>query len=343
MDTTFMKVLKLLILIVLAKSVSFGQTEPKQLLEKVVQRSKEISLYSSRTNWDELQKRVCAKAENAKNISDLKPAFEALLNGLGDKHGKILNANDYSAIATFTDWKNLDHPDKRPRQNEMWSVVNDTSSRFSYKLMQGNVGYLKIVGIAPNVDIEAESKKIRAAVIELYGKKATKWIIDLRFNGGGNMHPMMAGIAPLIGDGIVGGLVDLKGAKQFDWEIKNGNFVYGGTQPVDLANEPAFKKLPKIAVLTSRYTVSSGELVAAAMKGRPNTKFFGEATGSYTTNNSWEIIDNSVIVVISTGVFTDRNGRSYEFNIPVDQEIPFRIAKEIEQDECVVAAKKWLQ
>ncbi len=33
-------------------------------------------------------------AENAKTINDLKPEFEMLLNGLGDKHGKISNAKD---------------------------------------------------------------------------------------------------------------------------------------------------------------------------------------------------------------------------------------------------------
>ncbi|MEQ1645965.1 MAG: S41 family peptidase [Pyrinomonadaceae bacterium] len=338
-----MKILTLIALIVFAELTGFGQAEPRQVLEKVVQRSKEISLYSAKVDWDELQKRVFAKAENARTIGDLKPAFETLLNGLGDKHGKIANAKDYSDIANFTDWKGLDHPDKRPREDNAWQVVNDRSSRFSYKILKGNVGYLKIVGIAPNVEIEAESKKIRAVVVELAGKKVSKWIIDLRYNGGGNMHPMMAGIAPLIGDGIVGGLVDLKGAKQFDWEIKNGNFIYGGTRAVELAHKPKFKNLPKIAVLTSRYTVSSGELVAVALKGRPNTRFFGEATGSFTTNNSWEIIDDAVIVVISTGVFVDRNGTPYPINIPVDQEIPFRVAKETEKDECIAAAVKWLR
>ncbi|HQU84100.1 MAG TPA: S41 family peptidase [Pyrinomonadaceae bacterium] len=332
-----------IVVVLLISENSFAQTNPKQILDEVFKKSKEISLYSARINWDELQKKVYAKAENAKTINDLKPAFETLLNGLGDKHGKISNAKDYSVIANFTDWKNLNHPDKRPREDEIWNVVNDRNAQFSYKILRGNVGYLKIVGIAPNVDIEAESKKIRAAVNELSGKKISRWIIDLRYNGGGNMHPMMAGIAPLVGDGIVGGLVNLKGEKQFDWEIKNGNFIYGGFQAANLPNEPKFKKLPKIAVLTSRFTVSSGEIVATTLKGRPNTKFFGESTGSYTTNNSWEIIDNTVVVVISTGIFADRNGKSYEINIPVDVEIPFKIMAETEQDECVIAAKKWLK
>jgi carboxyl-terminal processing protease len=338
-----MSKIAIIFLLLIFNSVCFGQTNPRNLLDAVIKRTKEVSLYSSKTNWDELEKQVYAKAENAKTVDDLKPAFETLLNGIGDKHGSILNAKNYSPIARFTDWQNLNHPDKRPRENEVWKTLNENSKQFSYKILQGNIGYLKIVGIAPNVDVEAEAKKIRAAVIELSGKKISRWIIDLRYNGGGNMNPMMAGIAPLVGDGIVGGLVNLKGEKQFDWEIKNGNFIYGGSQAVNLPNEPKFKKMPKIAVLTSRWTVSSGEIVATTLKGRLNTRFFGEMTGSLTTNNGWEIIDNQVIINISTGIFADRNGTSYEFNIPVDVEIPFKVVAETEQDECIIAAKKWLK
>lgn len=338
-----MKKTTLVILILLFTTIGFGQFDPKKILDEVFKRSREISLYSSKINWEDLQKQTYAKAQNAKTINDLKPAFETLLNGLRDHHGKIINAKDYSVIANFTDFKNLNHPDKRPRDSKTWDILNGTSLHFSYKILKGNLGYLKIVGIAPNVDIDKESRKIREALIELSKNKIDKWIIDLRYNRGGNMNPMMAGIAPLVGDGIVGGSVNLKGEKQFDWEIKDGNFIYGGSQTVTLPNEPKFKKLPKIAVLTSRWTVSSGEIVATALKGRPNTRFFGEATGSYTTNNSWEIINNEVIVVISTGVFADRNSTAYEINIPVDVEIPFELVEETEKDKTLISARKWLK
>ena len=104
--------------------------------------------------------------------------------------------------------------------------------------------------------------------------KIDKWIIDLRYNGGGNMHPMVAGIAPLIGDGKVGSLINLKGEKLFDWEIKSSNFIYDGYQAVTLPNEPLFETQPKVAVLTSKWTVSSGEIVATCFKGQTKHKIF---------------------------------------------------------------------
>ncbi len=111
---------------------------------------------------------------------------------------------------------------------------------------------------------------------------------------------------------------------------------------VTLKNKPQFKHLPKVAVLTSRWTVSSGEIVATAFKGRSNTRFFGEATGSYTTNNGWEIVSDKIILNISTAIFCDRNGTIYKYNIPVDMEVPFEIITNKEKDNCIIAAKKWL-
>jgi C-terminal processing protease CtpA/Prc len=330
-------------LLLLINLTCFAQTDVKAILDTVLIKTKETSLYVNTVNWDSLQKQVYLKAENATTIQDLKPAFETLLNGLRDHHGKIINAKNYSYIAWFTDNKNKRHIDNRKFDNEIWKVVNDTALKFEYKLLKGKIGYLKIVGIGPNVDVEKESKKIRESIITLHKQKVDKWIIDLRYNSGGNMNPMMAGIAPLVGNGIVGSIVTFKNEKLFDWEIKDANFIYGGYQAVTLPDNPKFKSDPKIAVLTSRWTVSSGEIVATAFKGRPNTKFFGETTGGYTTNDGWEIINDEVILVISTGIYCDRNGNVYEKNIPVDVEIPFEVIKETNKDACILEAIKWLK
>ena len=234
------------------------------------------------------------------------------------------------------------YTDNREKDTKTWTLINDGSIKFEYQVLSGEVGYLKIVGIAPNVDMKKESIKIRNAVLNLAQKKVKTWIIDLRYNGGGNMNPMMAGLGTLLGDGLVGKLVKKNGEKIFDWEIKNGNFIYNGAQPVNLPNQPTFINIPKVAVLLSLWTVSSGELVATAFKGRPNTAFFGEATGGYSSNTNWEIINNEIILNISSGIYCDRNGIIYEHKIPVDFEIPFEIVKDIEQDNCIQEAKMWL-
>ena len=47
------------------------------------------------------------------------------------------------------------------------------------------------------------SSEIQNSICELVQKGAEKWIIDLRFNGGGNMFPMVEGISNIIGDGLL--------------------------------------------------------------------------------------------------------------------------------------------
>lgn len=337
----YTKMLWLLILMC-SQEVGFAQQAIRSLLDSVIQNAHETSMYRAEVNWDVLQQQVYAKAENAQSVKELIPAFEALLNGMRDHHGKIIDAKTYQLMAGFTDFANQRFKDGREFPTAEWKAVNDTALRFSYQMLADKVGYLKIVGIASNVNIEAEAKKIRAAVIALEKSGAKAWIIDLRYNGGGNMHPMMAGIGPLLGEGKAGGLVDLQKNPLFDWEIKKGNFVYGGFQAVDLPYTPTFKKLPKVAILTSKWTLSSGEIVATAFQNRPNTRFFGEATGGYTTNLGWGVIAETVIVSISTAMFCDRKGVVFEHQVPVDVTIPFEIEKDLTKDKTIAEAHKWL-
>ncbi|MFT6809253.1 MAG: carboxyl-terminal processing protease, partial [Saprospiraceae bacterium] len=56
--------------------------------------------------------------------------------------------------------------------------------------------------------VKKNTIKIRNGIIDLHGRGAKKWILDLRYNRGGDINPMIAGLAPLIGDGNIGGSVD---------------------------------------------------------------------------------------------------------------------------------------
>lgn len=323
-------------------TLNFGQTNFIALVDSVIEESKLLSLYSNKVNWDSISITMHEAAQEAKTINELKPAFELLINALGDFHGAILDVKTYQPIARFTDWENLNHPDTRPRDPAVWKIINNPTQHFETVLLYDSIAYLKITGISPMADANQQAELIRAELKNYANQKIKSYIIDLRYNGGGNMNPMMSGLGPLIGEGIVAKVVNADGEIQFDCEIKNGNCIYFGNQALDLPNQPQFQSLPKVAVLTSRYTVSSGELVATAFKGRAKTLFFGEATGGYTTNNSWNIINDAVIINISTGIYADRNGNSYKINIPVDVEIPFVVEDDLSNNNCIQQAAEWL-
>ncbi len=322
----------------------YGQTirpELKSILDATILKAKENSYYSSSLNWDSLETEIYSSISSADSISDLKPAFETLLNGIRDHHGRVINLLDYSILAHFTDQENARFTDNRKFDPETWAVVNDIESRFEYELLSNNIGYLRVVGIGPNVDGQAEAERIRSAILKLHAQNVDKWIIDLRYNGGGNINVMMAGLAPLLDSRCVATIRDEDNEIMGTAEVKKGNFWYFGLNVFELENTVKIKS-PKIAVLTSRWTASSGELVAVCFKGQANTKFFGEATGGYTTNTGWDVINNEIALVIATGVYCDRNGQSYDQNIEPDTEVLFAVEEDHNRDLGIKEAVNWL-
>lgn len=156
------------------------------------------------------------------------------------------------------------------------------------------------------------------------------------------MYPMLAGLAPLLGDGDVGGSQDATGNRFSTWTIKEGDMLYNDVLRVDMENRCPMEQAPKVAVLTSRYTVSSGEIVAVAFKGRPDTRFFGEHTAGFTTETNWVGLPAGVTMSIAISYFADRQGRVYREYIPVDEEIEFVPDTPIQEDDCIRKALEWL-
>ena len=312
-----------------------------QVLDTVISISKDISYYSISVDWDSLSAKMYEAAEGAQEIDDLKPAFEIMLNGIRDHHGHIRKTSDYSIIASFTDHSNSRNTDTREYAPEIWKVVNNVDSRYEYALLPDEIGYLRIVGVGPNLDGQKEAERIRNSLVDLHNNQVSKWIIDLRYNGGGNINVMLAGIAPLLDTQTV---VTIKGKNNniiASAEIRKNNFWYRGTNAFPIEKSPKIRN-PKIAVLTSRWTTSSGEFVAVAFKGQKNTRFFGEATDGKTTENSWAIVNGELALAISTGVYCDRNGIAYAENVKPDIKIPFEVEENREKDKAIMEAIKWL-
>ena len=249
----------------------------KLILDTVFSKTKEISYYRNSVNWDSLETAVYQSAIGAQNVEDLKPTFELILNELRDHHGKILRMADYSILAHFTDYKNSRLQDNREFDQKTWAIVNDLDSRFTGILQEGNIAYLNVVAVGPNVDGQTEAERIRCAVSKLHQQNVDKWIIDLRYNGGGNINLMLAGLAPLLDTKTVASIQDAGGEFGVTAQIKKGNFYYAGRNVFKIKKSSKIKN-PKIVILTSRWTISSGERVAVDFKGQKNRVFIGEGT-----------------------------------------------------------------
>lgn len=333
-----MKHLLLLTFLLASLAVNAQTTDSvQQILNQIIQHAETASLYRNRVRWEPLRVRVQELAKNAKTVSELAPALKHLLEALGDEHGRIYHQNQMLAYY-FGDPK----PHQKTFNPQIFGQVQSGQVYpFEGKLLNQNIGYVRIVGL-PMGDNQQMSKVIEDEVCRLIGQGADRWIIDLRYNGGGNLMPMAEGLAAVIGNAAVGGSEGLSSAQNDVWQIKDGDFYYND-YTVQLENHCKLKKAPKVAVLTSVYTVSSGEALAVMFKGRKQTRFFGEKTGGMITVTDWTVLDPLTAMTISVSYYKDRNGNVYREYVDVDEEVPFVVTPLSEADLCVNRAIEWLK
>ncbi len=308
------------------------------VMDPVVRRAMETSLYADRVDWpavDAEYKRLVADGGSAEA---LRPGLAYLISAMGDEHGAVRSAADGLPIAWYTGERGAD---ALPWDDGfVRAVLHDTSAEFSYALLAGGVGYLRVVGIGPG-DVDAQAAQIREGLLALKAEGVERWVVDLRFNGGGNMNPMLAGLGPLVGEGFVGGAVDAEGEWVRRYAVVGGVFFDSGRRVSELEPGPAIGAGEKVAVLLSRYTMSSGELVAIAFKGRAGTRFFGERSAGYTTGTGYEDIGHGLVMTISESVMADRDGNTYPHGLSVDVESTFRPERGGGQDAQLNAALEW--
>jgi carboxyl-terminal processing protease len=98
---------------------------------------------------------------------------------------------------------------------------------------------------------------------------------------------------------------------------------------------------PPVAVLIDRDTGSSAEGIAIAVRGRVDTRFFGESTyGAATSTFPFKLSDGAQLFVV-TGAMLDRDGREYPMGATPDEEV-LSAATISTNDSVIVAASEWL-
>jgi len=166
------------------------------------------------------------------------------------------------------------------------------------------------------------------------------WILDLRGNGGGNCWPMLAGIGPILGEGLCGHFID--GERKTTWSYDDGVSWADTSGQSSVSGDPynLLRPDPPVAVLVGPLTASSGEVVALAFKGRPNTRHFGEQTAGFTTGNNNHELSNGGILFLAESVYADRFKKEYPDYLQPDEEIVDDPATV--EDEIILKAKSWL-
>ena len=285
--------------------------EVQAFVDAAIHVTRTHALRASAVDWPATEPAIRALAADARTTTEAYPAVRYLLSRLGDGHSFLMSP-------------------ARTTQSQRGDITNPP---VVVNVSTPGVGYIAVpsYGGVNAERMRADAALMHEALARVAANARCGFIVDLRANGGGNMWPMLAGLAPLLGRAPVGQFDGPAGRAQ-PW--RPTAILTAGLPP-----ELADLETRRVAVLTGPRTASSGEAVVVAFRGRPNTRSFGRATaGLSTANSSYPLPDGSTLL-LTTAVFVDRLGQRYGHAISPDQ-----VVEEVAtQDAPHVAAAQWLR
>jgi C-terminal processing protease CtpA/Prc len=218
-------------------------------------------------------------------------------------------------------------------------------------LLVGNVGYVYVPAFSgSSAEADALAVDLQAIIETHDGSDRCGWIVDLRQNTGGNMWPMLAGIGPVLGEGLAGLFVDPDPAvPPQEWGYSDGESWLQGSAVVHVpAPYVLLRPEPTVAVLTDERTASSGEAIVIAFRRRPKTRAYGEPTGGLSTANRGFSLSDGALLILTVSTMADRTGQLYGSQVEPDVVVVTNLgsANDIDptsgQDPAVEAALDWL-
>lgn len=236
-------------------------------------------------NWSQEKEKALKEVKSAKTYADTYPVLKKMTKLSGGKHSYFYTPKEFKT--------------SQKEESQLPVVKNENG-----------ILYLKL---PPFMGNEKEAKAYRTMLHQALTKETYKGVIvDLENNSGGNMYPMIGGLAAILSNGTL-----------FQFEYANGQKI-GTTLSQILASkqteEKNSSKTIPIAILVNGNTASSGEMTTLAFKGLPNIKIFGKPTAGYTTGNMVYSLYDGATIQLTVSRIIDRKGNRYE-NTPIEPDI----------------------
>ena len=274
--------------------------QAKGYLDQVLDIMEKNSINKYTIDWKSFRKEVFKTVSSAETIKDTYPGIRTALILLDDHHS-FFQGSDGTTIYSP-------------------SYGNYEQDIIILPKMPDDIGYVKVIsfsGQSTDASI-AFANQIQSEIKRQDHSGLIGWIVDLRNNGGGNMWPMLAGIGPILGEGIAGYFIDPDG-REISWGFQNGASVSNGYPVVQLSDSyHLLVPKPKVAVLLNQHIASSGEAIAVSFIGRENTKSFGSATYGLSTSNQSFTLSDKARLYLTTAYFADRNKKKYGARVQPD-------------------------
>lgn len=270
-------------------------------------------IFKDKVDWLEIEPKV---RQHLGQYSD----FQSSLKEVTDLFD-FAKANHCRIFYNHAEFSGTNHGPTTKDFSEQWVKKFTTKPGFEAKVLDNEIGYILIPGMLiednSSKNIHNLSQPMYDAINKIKSTNNIKgWIIDLRFNTGGNCRPMLLALYDFLGDNDVWSSIDINGKQISRTNLKNGKYMDNGKKISYINPKGVLLDKAKVAVITNLATGSSGEVTALAFKDRENTIFIGEKTNGMTTTNINVDFPFGAYMTLTVGYDCDRNGKFYKQIIP---------------------------
>ncbi len=267
-------------------------------LDSAITLAKARAYWSDTVTWSVVDSQVQALARGATTTAETHDAIRYLLSRLGDHHSFFLPPVAASPI----------QPTGGPVPGAFTAV--------DVRTLGDGIARVTMPGYTQTDSATARQyvTQLHASLAAVRSATTCGWVLDLRNNQGGNMWPMLGGLHPFLGDGDLGFFVARDGTRSAPWKARVPNGLTLTPELRGLGSAP-------VAVLYGPYTASSGEAVAVAFVGRPNTRSFGTSTGGLANGNENLRLADGATMLVMHSLDADRRGKVYGKHVEPDERI----------------------
>ncbi len=208
------------------------------------------SINKKTIDWASFRTEVLTAAGAGQTIQDAYPAIAVALRLL----------NDQQSYYSSSDGRQIGPP----------PVGGCSAAAPTTPELPDTVGYVRVEGCLceGTAAITQFAESIQRAIKTADRPGLAGWIVDFRGNRGGNMWPMVAGIGPILDEGIIGYIVYHD--REYEREYRDGGAMsFGDTFAQVGTPYSVLNGSPKVAVLTDGLIASAGEAVVVYFKSRP--------------------------------------------------------------------------
>ena len=270
---------------------------PRQLLEEALGFMQQHYYRKSQVDWDSLASQARRRLENTDQDDAVGQTISWCFQQLHEPHSFLMGP-DLAARYRCGATRAVGKPD-----------LSGLMGMLEGEILDSGIAYLSVpwVHSSDSMICLQVADSIQRLIARLDAQGPSRWIIDLRGNSGGNCWPMLAGLGPLLGNGICGYFVNL--GEKIPIAYCDGAAMQGKNIRCMVSRPYQTKSaLHSMVVLTGNRTVSAGEIVALAFRGKEGVRLYGEPTAGYTTANATYSLSDNSMLVLSVCLEADRNG-----------------------------------